>query len=135
MRIKTDFDLFITSDAWWESKMSKVLGALTDTGFRAYFYEQNYGTSLTKIMIDLVCLDPEYNKKQKARFSKNDKELSIDLVFDLALFMRITQEERNRIVLEKLIAEVPAIIAKYKFEDFDLPTFEKDFKKWMSKIL
>lgn len=49
--------------------------------------------------------------------------------------MKIEQKEREKIVLEKLINEVLAIIRKYRLEDFDILKFESDLKKWMIKIL
>ena len=49
--------------------------------------------------------------------------------------MEIDQKEREKIVIEKIINEVPAILAKYKLTDFNLEKFEIDLKKWMKKIL
>ncbi|MNU02923.1 hypothetical protein D3C72_2467810 [compost metagenome] len=56
-------------------------------------------------------------------------------MLDLNQFLQIDQNEREEIVVEKLITEVPAVVNKYKLEDFDILKFESDFKKWMMKIL
>ena len=56
-------------------------------------------------------------------------------MLDLPHFMEITQKEREKIIVGKLILEIPPIIAKYKLEDFDLVKFKTDLKNWMSKIL
>ncbi|GEM66318.1 hypothetical protein SF1_43000 [Sphingobacterium faecium NBRC 15299] len=59
----------------------------------------------------------------------------MDIMLDLNQFLKIEQKEREKIVVEKLINEVPVIIRKYRLEDFDILKFESDLKKWMIKIL
>ncbi len=56
-------------------------------------------------------------------------------MLDLPHFLEITQKEREKIVVGKLITEMPPIIIKYKLEDVNLLKFETDLKNWMSKIL
>lgn len=56
-------------------------------------------------------------------------------MLDLPRFLDIAQKEREKIIVDKLIAEIPPIITKYKLEDFNLTKFETDLKNWMSKIL
>jgi len=56
-------------------------------------------------------------------------------MLDFDQFKRIDQQERNKIVAEKFIAEIPAIIAKYKFQDFDLKKFTADLSKFMKKLI
>lgn len=56
-------------------------------------------------------------------------------MLDLNQFLQIDRKEREKVVVEKLIDEVPAIIRKYKLEDFDIQKFESDLKNWMTKIL
>ena len=59
-------------------------------------------------------------------------------MFDLNQFKSIEQSERQNIVAKKMVTELPAIIAKYKFKNFDLIAFEADlvgcFKqiKWLT---
>ncbi len=48
-------------------------------------------------------------------------------MLDFDLFMKIEQEDRNKIVFDKLVEEEPLIIKKYKFEDFDLENFTNDW--------
>ncbi|MBC7748984.1 MAG: hypothetical protein H7Z76_10500 [Methylotenera sp.] len=128
---------FLTCDVDWESRIDKVLHALIDSGIKAFFEKKEYGDSLIDISINLNCNNPDYNHKQRIRFLKLEKVLYLDLMFDLNQFKSIEQSERQNIVAKKMVTELPAIIAKYKFKNFDLLAFEADlvgcFKqiKWL----
>lgn len=124
----------ITCDAWWETKVSEVLNIFPIRETFDFFYLKNYGADLTDIFIVLMCRHTEYNFKQRIRFVKKEKALYMDIMLDFDLFMKITQPERNKIVMDKLIEEVPTIISKYKFKDFDLPKFTKDWTCVIVKI-
>jgi hypothetical protein len=126
---------FITYDANWDAKVDKVVSAINKTSCEAFFERQNYGTSLEGVAVILMCRDPSLNFKQRIRYSKKEKELYLDIMLDFLQFVKIEQKERDKIVAEKLIAEIPPIIARYKFEDFNLPKFEKDLVKCMKKML
>ncbi|RDI13194.1 hypothetical protein [Flavobacterium sp. AG291] len=125
----------ILCDIYWESRVDWVTHALSDAGYRNFFDEQDYGSSINNLVIIMMCRDSYLNFKQRIRFSKKEKTLYMDIMLDLDQFMKIAQKEREEIVVDKLISEVPLIIAKYKFKDFNLLAFEKDFKIQMSKIL
>ena len=127
--------LFLTCDSFWEAKVDKVLDALYQTGYKRFFDEQNYGTSLDCVAVVLMCQNPNLNLKQRIRLSKKEKTLYLDIMLDLSHFLEIAQNEREKIIVDKLIAEIPSIITKYKLEDFNLAKFEEDLKNWMSKIL
>ena len=126
---------FITCDSFWEAKVEKVINLLDNTGFERYFSEQDYGCSLEGITVVLMCQNPNLNLKQRIRLSKKEKKIYIDIMLDLNYFLTLSQKERERIIVEKLISEIPPIIAKYKLKDFNLAKFETDLKIWMSKIL
>jgi len=125
----------ITADSNWEAKIDKVLYALQDTGCQPYFEKRDYGKSIYGIGVVLMCRDPYLNFKQRIRFDKKTQWLSIDIMLDFDLFKQITLEEKNKIVAEKFIAEIPPIIAKYKFKDFDLIKFKADLSKFMKKLI
>jgi hypothetical protein len=42
-------------------------------------------------------------------------------------------ETRKRIVADHLAEEIPPIVRKYKFKDFDEPCFTEDLKNWLSE--
>lgn len=129
------FRFNILADFYWESKIDKVLDTLSETGYRRFFSEQYYGSTLNGITVLLICQDPSLNLKQRIRLSKKEKTINMDIMLDLNQFLKIEQKEREKIVVEKLINEIPAIIRKYRLEDFDILKFESDLKKWMIKIL
>jgi|LakMenEpi03Aug12_release.lakeMendotaPanAssembly.Ray.scaffolds.fasta_scaffold587122_2 hypothetical protein len=126
---------FITCDSFWEAQVDKVIDRIDDTGYKRYFSEQDYGTSLDGITVVLMCQAPNLNLKQRIRLSKKEKKIYLDIMLDLPHFLEIAQKEREKIIVDKLIAEIPSIITKYKLEDFNLMKFETDLKNWMSKIL
>ncbi|MDR7212734.1 hypothetical protein [Flavobacterium piscis] len=127
-------DFGITADSWWETRVSDTLSLIPHREFRDFFYLKNYGTDLDKFVVVLMCRHTEYNFKQRIRFIKKEKALYMDIMLDFDLFVKITQEERNKIVFEKLIKEVPEIIAKYKFKDFDLDKFKEDWTGLINSI-
>lgn len=124
----------ILSDADWDSKIDKVLDTFSDFGYRRLFEEKNYGDSLYGITVVFMCRNTEYNFKQRIKYSKKEKKIYLDIMLDLNQFKQIEQREKERIVAQKLISEIPPIISKYKFTDFDLPSFEADLKKMLIKI-
>ncbi|CAD0007106.1 hypothetical protein [Flavobacterium chungangense] len=127
-------DFGLTADINWESGVREVLNLIPNREFSDFFYSKNYGIDLNDIFIVLMCRNSEYNFKQRIRFIKKEKALYMDIMLDFDLFLKITQEERNRIVFEKLIKEVPEIIAKYKFKNFDLDTFKQDWTGLIKSI-
>ncbi|WP_031457233.1 hypothetical protein [Flavobacterium chungangense] len=127
-------DFGLTADINWESGVREVLNLIPNREFSDFFYSKNYGIDLNDIFIVLMCRNSEYNFKQRIRFIKKEKALYMDIMLDFDLFLKITQEERNRIVFEKLIKEVPEIIAKYKFKNFDLDTFKQDWTGLINSI-
>lgn len=126
---------FITCDSFWEAQVDRVIDLIDDTGYKRYFSEEDYGTSLQGVTVVLVCQDPNLNLKERSRLSKKEKKIYLDIMLDLNLFLGINQKEREKIVVAKLIAEIPPIIAKYKLDDFNIEKFEKDLRFWISKIL
>ena len=125
--------MFITCDAWWESKVDKVLGDLEDLGYRRFFEDKDYGESVAEIGIILMCQDASLNLKQRIRFAKQKRDLSMDIMLDLEQMMQLDHESRRKIIAEKIVTEVPLVLKKYKFKDFDLPRFSKDLSDWFKQ--
>jgi len=129
------FRFNILADFYWETNIDKVLDLLSDTGYRRFFLEQNYGSSLEGLTVVLMCQDPNLKLKQRIRLSKKERKIYLDIMLDLNQFMGLIQKEREKIIVEKLLSEIPPIIAKYKLEDFNVSKFEMDLQSQMSKIL
>ncbi len=127
-------DFGILADMNWESGVRETLELIPNREFFDFFYSKDYGSDLNSIFIILMCRDTEYNFKQRIRLVKKEKALYMDIMLDFDLFLKITQPERNKIVFDKLIKEVPEIIAKYKFKDFDLARFTLDFTTLINNI-
>jgi hypothetical protein len=119
----------ILADFYWEAKIDKVIFAFNDTGYRDFFEERNYGTSVDRIGIIFMCQPLNYKLKQRIRFTKNNRTLYLDIMLNLDEFIRIDQQERNKIATNKLLTEVPPIVKKYNFKDFDLEKFTMDLFK------
>jgi hypothetical protein len=126
---------FITCDANWDARIDKVISTINKTGYEVLFEKRDYGKSLEGVAVILMCRDPSLNFKQRIRYSKKEKDIYIDIMLDFFQFVRIEQVEREKIVAEKLIAEIPPIIAKYKLENFNLTKFKADLVKCFKKML
>ncbi|SDG87524.1 hypothetical protein ACQ86K_29480 [Mucilaginibacter sp. P19] len=124
----------LLSDTNWETRVDKVLHTLSDFGYTEFFEKRNYGTSLNGVVVVFMCRDPELNFKQRIRHSKKEKLLYMDIMLDYNEFIKIENDEREKIITERLASETIAIIAKYKFDDFDLERFAADIKRWLKRI-
>jgi len=129
------FRFNILADFYWEAKIDEVLRTISRTEYRSFFKQQDYGNALNGLTVVLMCQDPTLGLKQRIRFYRKEKEIDMDIMLDLPLFISISQKEREKIVVNKLISEIPPVIKKYKIADFDLIKFETDVKNCMSKIL
>jgi hypothetical protein len=121
---------FITYDADIPAGLDDVLNPLVDLGFKKYFAEKYYEDSGIEMAVVLMCRDPRWNFKQRIRFVKKDNCLYMDIMLDYEHMTTTDTAGRKRYVAEKLVNEVPQIIAKYKFRDFDLKRFSSDLSHW-----
>lgn len=117
----------ISSDSNKEAKLSEI--ELWEP-LEEYFAEKYYDDSRIAIFIVLMCRSPYLNFKQRTRFVKADNCLYTDIMLDYGHMTTTDTTARKRHVAEKLITEVPQIIAKYKFRDFDLKRFSSDLRHW-----
>jgi hypothetical protein len=114
--------------------VDKVMFKFSDLGLRRFFEERNYGDTLMGITIVLICIDPALKLKQRIRHAKKEKKLYMDIMLDLNQFKQITQEQRELLVAEKMRTEIPPVLKKYKFEQFDVDAFETDLRNWMKQV-
>lgn len=120
----------VTCDANIESGLSEVLDDLNHRGWYEHFGPRFYDDSGINISVILMCRDPRLNFNQRIRFSKKENKLYMDLMLDLNVMSRIGHSERKQIVGEKMATEIPQIVAKYKWKNFDLPRFSADLREW-----
>jgi len=129
-------DFFITCDVNWETKVDKTRDAIIDiTGYEAFFKKRSYGNSIFGICVVLMCRNPSLNFKQRIRYLKEKRQIYFDIMLDYDVFVHAEQNDRNTLAARKLIEEIPLIIAKYKFEDFDLKKFQTDLTKCLRSLL
>ncbi len=123
----------VTSDANSESGLDEVSRAKNAQGFEEYFADRFYDDSGIEMFVVLMCRDPRWNFKQRIRFVKKDNCLYMDVMLDLNVMSRADSATRKRIVGEKIVNEVPQIVAKKKFKDFDLKRFSSDLREWFEQ--
>ena len=122
----------VTCDADIESGFDVVTFGMMKQ-FDDYFRDRFYDDSGIEMFVVLMCRDPRWNFKQRIRFVKKENCLYMDLMFDLRIMAQVDMKTRKRIVGEKMVTEIPQIVAKYKFRDFDLPRFSRDLRSWFEE--
>jgi hypothetical protein len=126
--------LKILSDAHWESGLEKVSKRLSSTGYRTAFESKDYGSGLKGVVVILMCRDPVLHFKQRIRFAKKENTLYLDVMLDLEVMRAATDKARMRIVCIRLADEVPEIVQRYSFQNFDEEQFISDFKSWLNQL-
>ncbi|NHZ44324.1 hypothetical protein [Massilia aquatica] len=124
----------ILGDFNHESGVNAVTDWFSDSSYWEAF-ATDYGDGLWKVAIFLICRNPELNFKQRIRHSKKDKALYMDIMLPLADFVNATLEERKENVVVAMLKEVPRIVRKYKFAEFDTEAFLSDFDQYFSGLL
>jgi hypothetical protein len=127
--------LNLLGDIDWESKVDQVLASLSDSDYRSYFQERDYGAGLVGVTVVLMCQDPALNLKRRIRLSKKEKKLYMDIMLDLAEMKAAADlATRRRIVFERLLKEVPEVVSKYSISDFDAVRFIDDFRMFFENV-
>ena len=125
----------ITCDISWETKVSEFLDLTNsrENSIREFFQDKNYGEKPSGIFIILVCHEPELNYKQRKRFSKKENVFYLDIMLDYKKMVNSEKLKRNEIISEKITAELPFALKKYKFPKFELQKFETDLTEYFIK--
>ncbi|WP_377155098.1 hypothetical protein ACFJIX_23580 [Roseateles sp. UC29_93] len=121
-------DFRITADYHWESRIDKVLDEIQELKPRVFFIERSYGKSVEGVKILFNCPLPEFELKRRLRFSKKEKALYLDIMLDLSEMISADHAVRRKIMIDKLLSDVPETLQKYNFEDFDYERFNIDLK-------
>ncbi len=56
----------------------------------------------------------------------------MDVMLHLPDMIPLTHDERRRVIVQRLLLEIPEVLRKYAFRDFDQPRFETDLRAWLS---
>ncbi len=123
--------LILTSD-------SNVETGVGDIDFRTPQLEairqSDYGPGVRAIGIILMCRSPHLNFHRRIRFHKKDRFFGIDVMLDYYQMRDASHETRCRLVAQKLLDEIPAIITKRNFSEFDTKSFIRDFMFWIQSL-
>jgi hypothetical protein len=114
----------VTSDSSWEAKVDHAMRPLD---FESVFEEKDYGSDLAHLGIVVICRSPDLGFKQRVRYNAKDRVLYLDVMLDLRQFVLASHAERRCVLAEALMADVPRVIEKRKFKEFDLIRFKADF--------
>lgn len=122
------FHLITDTDSY--SGVLEAKQKITSNKFYKLMESEFYGSSVSGIVIVLMCRDPDIIFKPRLRFSKKEKVLYMDIMLDYHKFVGMTHEQRVTALCEKLLQEMPPIVIKYKFDDFDLDKLESNLTTW-----
>lgn len=123
----------ITGDANIETGVGEATLLMTGSDFYKFIEKQDYGTSLKGLCVIFMCRNPELNFKQRIRYTKKDQNLSFDLMLDYNQFVVMTPDQRVSEMCKRLLEEMPPIVKKYKFPDFDLDKFMDNLTGWFNE--
>src|SRR5262245_23678805 len=124
--------LRITSDANAESGVGRVVEEMSGPT-RRHFVPKDYGVGLLGIAVVLMCRNPELNFQRRLRFARKKKTVFMDVMLDLEQMRQADHERRKRIVIERLVDEIPAVLRDYVIRDFDEVRFAQDLKSWFAE--
>ncbi|MDC4704647.1 hypothetical protein [Acinetobacter baumannii] len=124
------FRFFLTADSNIETGVGKALISMTPKDFNRFIEKQEYGSSLKGVGVVFMCRSPHLEFKQRIRHSKKEQVLYMDIMLDYHDFVAMTHEQRITTLCEKLLEEMPPIVRKYKFNDFDLDKLVNNLKIW-----
>lgn len=124
------FRFFLTADSNIETGVGRALDSINSNLFEKFIRNQDYGASLKRLSIIFMCRSSHLEFKQRIRHSKKEQVLYMDIMLDYHKFVVMTHEQRVTALCEKLLQEMPPIVRKYKFDDFDLDKLESNLTTW-----
>src|SRR5437868_6163106 len=98
-----------------------------------FFIRKDYGPDVAGVCVVLMCQRASLNLKQRVRFYKKDRQLYLDVMFDLAEMEGLDPDGRMLAVGQNVAAVTRATLAKYAFEQFDAERFLADFEQWWKR--
>src|SRR2546429_273707 len=113
-----DMLLRITGDINAESGVAEVLYEISGPT-EDFFTARDYGDGLRGVGVVLMCRNPALNFKRRIRLAGKDKTLYMDVMLELKEMSQATPGLRRRIISERLVEEIPAVVHKYSIRDFD----------------
>ena len=81
-----------------------------------------------------MCQPSNLGLKPRIRLSKKELTLYMDIMLDLDAMIAANGPTRQKLVATALAEGVPAVLARYKIEDFAKADFEKYFLEWITGL-
>jgi hypothetical protein len=100
---------------------------------RRHFVSKDYGVGLRGVGVVLMCRDPQLNFRRRLRFARKERIVYTDIMLKLEQMRHADYERRKRIVIERLLEEIPPVLRKYAILDFDEDRFAEDLKSWLTE--
>jgi hypothetical protein len=124
-------DFIITCDANRESGIGEIVDEISGPT-QDRFKKPDYGRGTPRLGVVLMCRDPALNFKRRVRFAKKRRTLLMDVMLSLSEMVYRSHQERRSVVTSKLEKEIPEVLRKYGFPQFDLLRFESDLHEWFA---
>jgi hypothetical protein len=123
----------ITADTNQESGVGEVVNELSGPT-RQHFVPLDCGSGLPRLCVVLMCRDPKLGFKRRVRFSKQDQTLYMDVMLHLPDMVPLAHNERRNTIIACLQREIPEVLNKYKFHNFDQRKFENELRSWFAAL-
>lgn len=115
-------NLKILCDINWESKVDHAVKVID----KALMSDRDYGDEIDKIVVILNCRSPELEHQQRIRFAKKERIFYVDVMLNLAEFVRSTHVARRRRIFEELTAQLRDALHARKLRNFRVDEFMSD---------
>ena len=120
-------DLCITCDANAESGVGEVIDEISGPT-RRHFRTKDYGVGMTDMGVVLMCRNPKLNFERRIRFVRKAKTLYMDVMLDPDQMKQADHEARKKVVVQRLLEDIPVVLAKYSIDGFDDARFLSDLR-------
>lgn len=124
--------LWISADSDWRTYTGRILSEIgrIEPGYS----ERDYGASVTRVSMILMCREPELNFRQRHRFSEGKGEYYTDIMLDYGVMLAADMHGRMSHVVEQIGRQLEVQLAKRTFEDFDVARFLRDIRRDMQRV-
>jgi len=120
------------SDSNWEAKLDHALKVLD---LREFFETKHYGSGLSSLVVVLNCRNPELGHKQRVRLDKTSLTLYVDVMLELAAFVRASHIQRRQMIFEQTKIQVAAVLQQRRLKNFEAGTLMSDLFSKMNEQL
>lgn len=136
--------LWIVGEIDWESGVDLALRDPCFAKLRDRIEQQDYGTGLTGISVNIVCVDRAWKIRRRVRLESRQDNLApqgkamilaLDIMLNMDAMKAATRTERIETVGRRLADDVSDVLNHYRnrIHNFDLARFVADLRSWASE--